>query len=50
MVCLSVKSKYFLYYRNLEVIHTSPIKTYGKRKKHAVLFSDSSDDEKTTER
>lgn len=32
---------------DLEVVHTSPIKTYGKRKKHAVLFSDS--DEETSD-
>ncbi|KAL4149160.1 hypothetical protein QTP88_003163 [Uroleucon formosanum] len=32
---------------DLEVVHTSPIKTYGKRKKHAILFSDS--DEETSD-
>ncbi|XP_060843164.1 DNA ligase 1 [Rhopalosiphum padi] len=32
---------------DLEVVHTSPIKTYGKRKKHTVLFSDS--DEETSD-
>ncbi|KAL5234406.1 hypothetical protein ACI65C_001816 [Semiaphis heraclei] len=32
---------------DLEVVHTSPMKTYGKRKKHAVLFSDS--DEETSD-
>ncbi|XP_026810362.1 DNA ligase 1 [Rhopalosiphum maidis] len=29
---------------DLEVVHTSPIKTYGKRKKHTVLFSDSDEE------
>lgn len=36
--------------RNLEVMHTSPMKTYGKRKKQAVFFSDSSDEENVNEK
>ncbi|VVC39208.1 Hypothetical protein CINCED_3A009946 [Cinara cedri] len=32
---------------DLVVACTSPLKTYGKRKKHAMVFSDSSDEENT---
>lgn len=38
---------YNLYFRGLNVVRDSPLKTYGKRKKNAVLFSDSSDEENT---
>lgn len=31
-------------------MHISPMKTYGKRKKYAALFSDSSDEENVNEK
>lgn len=43
---------YFFFFNNrdLGVVHTSPMKTYGKRKKHSVLFSDSSEEESNIDR